>query len=322
MKMAQNQTWITAFITAYARAYHATHDSSKIFDDYLADDYYTPEEHASFDQNLAGMLDLIDPELAAGHPDQATALARVMQTLHEPVTLSRSRFCEDCLAEAIRQGARQYVILGAGFDTFAFRRPDLLARLRVFKLDHPMTQAMKRERIARVGWTIPPQLSFVPVDFTSESLAGKLTQSDFDTSLTSFLSWLGVTYYLPREVVFNTLGEIREISAPGSSIVFDYMDAEAFVPAGVARRTALMQNIARMAGEPMLSGFEPQALAMELRTRGLEVVEDFGPEAIEARYFHDRNDGLHAFEHVHVARAVRMSKTTRMARMGTNGAKF
>jgi methyltransferase (TIGR00027 family) len=314
--MAEIQAGLTALITAYARAYHATHDSPKIFDDFLADQYYTPQEHTSFDQSIADHLDLIDPELASTHPDQATALDCIMQTMYEPITLSRSRFCEDSLEDAVcepkteskheplGERARQYVILGAGFDTFAFRRPDLVSQLQVFELDHPVTQAMKRERIIYAGWPIPPQLTFVPVDFNQETLTSALARTTYDPALMSFFSWLGVTYYLSKEVVFTTLRTMRNISPPGSTIVFDYMDADSFISDKVAPRTALMHAVAQQVGEPMKSGFNPQTLAGELSSVGLELIENLGPAEIEQRYFQGRTDSLHAFEHVQFARAV------------------
>src|SRR5258708_23645006 len=200
--MEERQAGVTALVTAYARAYHATHDSPLIFDDSIADQLFTEEEHTQFDQNLAQMLAAIDPELAAANPDQATALAAVMQLMHLPVTLSRSRYTEDCLEEAMKQGVQQYVILGAGLDTFAFRRPDLIAKLQVFEVDHPTTQTLKRQRIAMPGWEIPANLHFVPIDFTKESLSDALRRSPYDPAMLTFFSWLGVTYYLTREAIF------------------------------------------------------------------------------------------------------------------------
>ncbi len=300
--MQENQAGITALITAYARAYHATHDSPIIFDDSLADQMYTPEEHVQFNQNLAGMLNLIAPDLAATHPDQATALAWTMQLMNEPVTLSRSRYTEDCLEQATGQGARQYVILGAGFDTFAFRRPELLGKLQVFELDHPVTQAMKHQRIGMAGWQIPPQLHFVPVDFTKEDMVAALQRSTYDRAQVSFFSWLGVSYYLPRDVVLATLQSIAGIAPTGSTIIFDYMDTDAFDPARADKRTQLMHSIARQVGEPMKAGFDPQTLAGELGHIGLTLAENLGPAEIEARYFQGRADLLHAFPHVHLAR--------------------
>lgn len=302
--MQERQAGITALITAYARAYHATHDSPKIFDDFVADQMYTPEEHILFDQSLAGNLKDIDPELARSHPDQATALGRVMQLHYAPVTLSRSRYTEDCLAQALKQGVQQYVILGAGFDTFAFRRPELAGQLEIFEVDHPVTQAQKRQRIAYAGWDLPAHLHFVPIDFTQESLPDALRRSAYDAQKTSFFSWLGVTFYLTGEVVFDTLRAISGMAARGSTLVFDYMDADAFIPEKAGKRIQYMQKNAAMVGEPMKGGFDAQALAAKLAGVGFHLEEDLGPADIEGRYFQDRRDQYHAFEHVHFARAA------------------
>ncbi len=306
--MAANQAGVTALITAYSRAYHATHDAPKIFDDFLADQFYTAEEHTTFDGHLASLAPMIDPQLAATQPDQATALACVMQKHNGPVTLSRSRYTEDCLNQAIQDGLRQYVILGAGFDTYAFRlalrQPDLAGRVQVFEVDHPITQAMKRERIAAAGWDLPANLHFVPIDFTQQSIGDALAQSPYDPDQVTFFSWLGVTFYLPCEVVLATLAAVARLAPKGSTIVFDYMDADAFVPERAGRRVQLMQAIARQVGEPMQCGFDPQTLAETLLPAGWQLVENLSPAEIEARYFQGRQDDYHAFEHVHFARAV------------------
>jgi methyltransferase (TIGR00027 family) len=303
--MAEIQAGVTALVTAYARARHATQDESpKIFDDFLADQYYTAEEHIAFDHNLAAMLPAIDPELAATNPDEATALSAVMQTMHEPVTLSRSRYGEDSLDEALKQGIGQYVILGAGFDTFAFRRTDLADRLQVFEVDHPVTQGMKQQRITMAGWATPANFHFVPIDFTQESLADALGLSSYDSQKLTFFSWQGVTYYLPRESIFATLRAIASLAPKGSQIIFDYMDEDAFNPERAAKRTQLMHATARRVGEPMKTGFNPLTLADELQQVGFRLVENLAPVEIQPRYFSGRTDRLRAFEHVHFAKAV------------------
>jgi methyltransferase (TIGR00027 family) len=303
--MEAKQAGITALITAYSRAYHATHDSPKIFDDFLADAMFTAEEHTAFDRNLAGLVELIDPSLAAEHPDQETALARVMQMHNAPVSLSRSRFCEECLDQALVDGVQQYVILGAGMDTFAFRRPDLADHVQVFAVDHPVTQAMMHQRIAMAGWVIPPNLHFVPVDFAQERLMNALASSTFSPGKRTFFSWLGVTYYLDFDVILANLRELASLAAPGSQLVFDYMDADAFLPGKAGRRIQLMQAIAGQVGEPMKTGLEPETLGTALHGMGFSLLENLSPGDIEARYFQSRSDSYHAFEHVHFARAER-----------------
>ena len=307
--MTEKQAGLSALVMAYARAYHATHDSPKIFDDFLADSLFTPEAHTQFDRLWASLLNLVDPELAASNPDPATALAWVVQIQNGPITLSRSRYTEDSLEEAIRKGVRQYVILGAGFDTFAYRRPDLADRLQVFEVDHPTTQALKRESVSKQGWDDPGNLHYIPVDFAKESLADGLGRSPYDPNQQSFFSWLGVSFYLTHAVVFDTLQGIASIAARGSTLVFDYMDADAFIPEKAGKRVQMMQWMAGQVGEPMKAGFDPLALAADLGRLGLRLEENLDPAAIEARYFlgpegRGRSDRYHAFEHVHFARAV------------------
>lgn len=301
--MEEKQAGVTALVTAYSRAYHATHDDPKIFDDFLADQMFTAEEHLFFDQNLAGLLPLIDPALAESHPNQASALAWVMQLHNGPITLSRSRYTEDRLDEAIQQGVQQYVILGAGLDTFAFRRPELADRLHVFEVDHPTTQALKRQRISMAGWQIPPHLHFVPVDFSRQPLVDALKNAAFDPQKLSFFSWLGVTYYLTQEAIESTLQTIANIAPGGSTLVFDYMDTDAFIPEKAGKTNQWMQNITRQAGEPMKTGFDPQKLAGDLKQLGFSLQDNLSPSEIEDRYFQGRNDHYHASEHVHFINA-------------------
>ncbi len=302
--MEQNQVSVTARISAFGRGYHATHDDPKIFDDFLAAQLFTEEERTLFASNLAESLKFFDPERAAASPDQATALFWWMRTQSAPITLSRARYVEDSLELAAKQGVQQYVILGAGLDTFAFRRPKLLKQLQVFELDHPATQAFKRERLAELGWDLPAQLHLLPVDFAHEDLATALAHSSYDPQVLSFFNWLGVTYYLSRDVLFTTLRAIAKLAPAGSSVIFDYLDQDAFIPERTAKRVRLMQEAARMGGEPMKTGLEPSTLAAELTDLGLCLHEDLGPADIEERFFRGRTDGYHAFEHIHFAWAM------------------
>jgi methyltransferase (TIGR00027 family) len=300
--LAERQAGLmTALLTAYARVYHSTHDSPVIFDDSLAGQLFSAEERVSFDKGLAESLKFLDPERAALCPDQATALAQYMHIQGAPIAVSRARYTEDTLEIAVNQGIQQYVILGAGMDIFVFRRPELVNHLQVFEIDHPTTQAMKRGRITKLGWQIPSPLHFVSADFTKENLVDALKHSTFDSTKPSFFSWLGVTYYLTREVVFATLHAIAEIAPSGSAIIFDYMDADAFIPEKASKRIQKMQQIVQNIGEPMKAGFDPLTLAADLAPLSLSVKEDQGPAEIEQRYFKGRTDDMHAFEHVHYA---------------------
>jgi len=123
------------------------------------------------------------------------------------------------------------VILGAGMDTFAFRQPEMMEHLEVFEVDHPATQEFKLHRLAELGWEHPAKLHFIPIDFTKESLVTALgSSSSYDSKATTLFSWLGGIPYLTQEEVFTTLRSITEIAPAGSTIVFDYFDADVFIP--------------------------------------------------------------------------------------------
>lgn len=300
--MAEKQAGLTAIAMAYARAYHATHDTPKVFDDFLASQLFSPQERAQTDRDWSNLLQYIDADLAAKHPDPAEQVGWVVRLTNGPITLGRSRYTEDNLEEAIQQGVRQYVILGAGLDTFAYRRPDLEQKLQVFELDHPATQAIKRERVAAAGWAHPENLHIIPTDFASESLRAALEGSPYDPRQLSFFSWLGVSFYLPGEVVFDTLREIAALAAPGSQVVFDYLHLDAFDPNKAGKLMQQMISMAVQLGEPMKSAFDPLTLAADLETVGLRLEENMDPASIEARYFAG-TDGYHALPHFHYARA-------------------
>jgi len=210
--MKEDRVSITALLTTYARAYHATHDTPKIFDDFLAGQFLSEKERAWFGVKLVEALPLFNPELGASHPDPTTALAWMMKNRNAPTTISRARYAEDALVAAINSGVQQYILLGAGMDTFAFRRPEMMKRLAVFEVDHPATQAFKRKRLAELQWELPPRLHFIPVDLAKDSLVAALQRSPHDPLQASFVSWLGVTYYLTRDAVLN--GDLPFHSAP------------------------------------------------------------------------------------------------------------
>ena len=295
-----------ALLAAYVRDYHAMHDAPKIFDDFLAVRMFTEEWRAIFEQGLAGSVQIYDPERAASCPDKAAAQALVVRELAPgpAMTLGRARYAEDSLEEAVGQGVKQYVILGAGFDTFAFRRPEMLEKLQVYEVDHPATQAFKRGRLANAGWEQPEQLHFVPVDFEQESLAAALTRSSYDSQALSFFSWLGVTYYLTCETVFSMLRTIAGIAPAGSAVIFDYLNTDAFVPERAAKRVQAMLEAFRQQGVPLITGFEPSTLTADLACLGLRLRENLSPADIQERYFQGRTDGYYACEHHNYVWAV------------------
>jgi methyltransferase (TIGR00027 family) len=201
----------------------------------------------------------------------------------------RSRYAEDELGKAVGHGVTQYVVLGAGLDTFAYRNPH--ASLRVFEVDHPATQEWKRERLHAAGIAIPASLTFVPVDFERQTLRAGLEQSGLDFSAAAFFSWLGVTPYLTRQACMATLGLVAGMPA-GSGIAFDFAVDPKLLD--LKQRLALWALSARVAaaGEPFQLFFKPDELELDLKGLGFHEVEILAASQINVRYFGARTDGL------------------------------
>jgi len=202
----------------------------------------------------------------------------------------RSRIAEDALGRAYDHGCRQYVVLGAGLDTFAYRQQ--FAELRVFEVDQPSTQQWKRTRLAETGIAEPESLTFVPVNLETEILARELPRAGFDATQAAFFSWLGVSMYLEEAVVWETLTTVAALTTSGGGITFDY--GATVTGTNIGHRLmadALARRVAAV-GEPFRSSFAPQAIADRLDELGFSRVEDLDDEAMNARYFADRPDGL------------------------------
>lgn len=202
----------------------------------------------------------------------------------------RSRLAEDTLAAAMRDlGARQYLVLGAGLDTFACRNPH--AAVGVFEVDHPATQAWKMEMLKRAGIVPPESAHFVAVDFERDSLDARLKAAGFDERVPTVTAWLGVVPYLTAEA-FRATMRVLARCAPGSEVVFDYSQPrEVLPPVEQLMLDSLSARVA-LAGEPFQIFFTPEQLAEELEWLGMRVVEDLDGAALTARYLAGRTDGL------------------------------
>lgn len=186
--------------------------------------------------------------------------------------LCRSRYTEECLTQAVRAGVRQYVVLGAGLDTFAYRS-DLAQGMRVFEVDHPTTQEWKRRRLGDAGIPIPPNVTYVPVDFETEDLAERLSDEGFDNDRPVLASWLGVSVYLSSTAIAQNLGVVGRF-APGTELVLDYMVPERLRDAAGQTYAEGVAPVAAERGEPWLSFFTPADLAALLTRHGFAVVDD------------------------------------------------
>ena len=219
----------------------------------------------------------------------ANALKAADERAREPTSkpfrlflAARSRFADDCIAQEVDDGLRQVVVLGAGLDTFGLRNPYRDIGLHVFEVDHPATQAWKRERIAASGIALPSELTFVPVDFEQDDLAERLAEAGFNRSEPALYIWLGVVPYLERQTVFSLL---RFVAGSNAGIVFDYSEPlENYAPERRAHAEAMAARVAA-AGEPWITLLDPTELSDELIRMGFRDIEDLDPTRLAERYF-------------------------------------
>lgn len=230
-------------------------------------------------------------------PDTAAEIARTPAAERRPYSVAmrawvaiRARFAEDVLAESVRaHGVTQYLVLGAGLDTFALRNP--YPELRVFEVDHPSTQAWKRERLATAGLVLPPSATLVPVDFERQSLAEQLQHAGFDPTQPTVTAWLGVVPYLTAAAFAATAGLLGRLPS-GSAAVFDYSQPrEVLPPLEQLMHDSLAARVAQ-AGEPFQLFFTPETLRVALAKNSLHAVEDLGARELNARFLLGRKDHL------------------------------
>jgi methyltransferase (TIGR00027 family) len=276
--MKEGQPSATAQRAAVRRAAHQLLDEPKVFDDPLA-------------LRIIGQEGVSELQTDPYQQDQSRAEAMRLSLYLRAYVAARSRYAEDELALAVERGVSQYIILGAGLDTFAYRNPYPESALRVFEVDHPATQAWKRARLKEVGVPLPRNLKFAPLDFEKQTLAAGLREAGYNPNSGAFFSWLGVTPYLTIDGVMTTLRFIA--SAPkGSGVIFDYAPAPSLLPPAQQLVIDALAKRLAAAGEPLQTFFDPSELMEDLRAMGFRHVEDIGPEELNARYFKDRTDGL------------------------------
>lgn len=198
----------------------------------------------------------------------------------------RTRFAEDALAAAVERGVRQVVVLGAGLDTYAYRSPPG-ERVRIYEVDHPATQAWKRQRLESASIPLPARLTFAPVDFERESLSEGLAAAGFDRAQRTFFTWLGVVPYLSEEAIWAALGFI--VSLPGGAhVVFDYGDPPDSLSAEARALHEERAEHVRALGETWVTYFDAGELRAKLEALGFAEVEDLGPAQMAARYLPGR----------------------------------
>jgi methyltransferase (TIGR00027 family) len=205
----------------------------------------------------------------------------------------RSRYAEERMAQAVQRGVRQCVILGAGFDTFAYRQPDWARSLRIYEVDHLATQEDKRQRLQSAGVPVPANLEFVAIDFELVSLREGLQNSTLNFSEPAFFSCLGVLVYLSREAADAVFQLVASFPA-SSEIVLTFSTPDSSLSSNDAASRSALANMANSLGEPWQTHFEPQTLVCDLRALGFSAISFLSPEAADQIYFQSRGDGLRA----------------------------
>ena len=297
--MEDTKASITAMSVALMRSVHSRVDPLPLINDPWSEKL-VPE----------GVIELVTSGASSGEPSVGVSTQASTDTLIRahpafPNVVLRARYTEDALHSAISRGVKQYVILGAGFDSYALRVPPEHQDLQIFEIDHPATQSLKRQRIAECGVTLPNSVHFLAADLARVELRNVLDRSAFDASQPAFFSWLGVTMYLTREANMATLTAIANCSAPTSEIVFSYVDQSYFDQRSGAEAEifAHLQQSVSAVGEPFLSGFDPQELAGELATAGIQLHEDIDDIVLSQQYDPEGRNGFQASSRSHIARA-------------------
>ncbi|CRK85156.1 class I SAM-dependent methyltransferase [Neobacillus massiliamazoniensis] len=302
--MEKTKQSLTALVSCFARGYHVANSSQPVFNDHLAHSLLREDEKQLIAANWANAIAFFDQEKSEVLKTFAEKLDWVMNTQTIPQLVSRSRYAEDGLMSAVKRGIKQYVILGAGLDTFALRQENLPEDFIIFEVDHPATQTFKINRLHEMGIAVPPNLKFVPVDFKNDSLQNELKKSGFDGQKYAYFSLLGVVMYLEKKDFYQLLSTISALSVNGSSFVFDYLDDTAFNDTTASQKLIQMRQITAQTGEPIITGFDPFELDLELQDCNMLLYENLSPANIEEMYFANREDELHAFDHFHFAHLV------------------
>jgi methyltransferase (TIGR00027 family) len=287
----------TARISAMMRAAHRLLDSPPlIFDDTWA------AQLAGFrsDVELRDAIHSFQGQLASFG---TLAIAATWIRASRLGVALRGRYAEDELVKAMGRGVRQFVIAGAGLDSFAYRRRDLAPALQIFEVDHPDTQHQKRRRLEELQVTIPSHVTFVPIDFQAQTgLFTALDGTSFDPKQPTFFSFLGVSWYLNDEALDRALREFAS-AASGSELVIDYLLPEHLLDEECRNVARMLSAMAASHGEPGGNCFEPAQITRRLESLGFSHAEVLGAREANARYCAQRDDDLRIPDLLHLAKA-------------------
>ena len=261
----------TAEMAAVIRALHWAYESPIVFEDQFAGRLAGPVWHFLCKSRLLYLF-------------ATRTIYKSLDPIRRQV-LARARYAEDKLEKALDLGIRQYVIIGAGLDSFALRRSELDGKINIYELDHPATQKAKKARLKQLNLCLPENHEFVPVDFEKENISDALEKSSYNYKNPAFFSWLGTVHYLSRSAVFKTLTAIKLCAQAGSELVFDYAVPETHYSHKDHETVKNLKRYTNRRGEPILSTFDPDIFPQQVSKNGFVLMENLSPNEQAKRYF-------------------------------------
>ena len=301
------QKSMTALVSAFSRAYHSLNNEVTIFNDSVARQLLTDEEYRQIAKNMSDGIGFFNP-LFVGEPEQA--LRYIVDNQLSPSPLGRAAFAEKSLEQAVQVGAKQYIIFGAGYDTFAYRQPSWADTLEIFEIDQPATARDKQERLKNANLVIPNNVHYIEADFTKEAWEDALLNHEaFDSNKISCSTILGVTYYLSKQTFETLISAISNLFPKGSSIIFDYPDEKNYTEKA-GERAKKLSMLASAANEKMLASYSHCDIEFLLSAHDFLIYEHLTPQEMTKGYFETYNNAnsLHrmtAFDNVNYCLAIR-----------------
>lgn len=298
---------ITALVSAFARAYHFENDETCVFSDPIAKTLLGKKDYSNIASNMVNGIEFFYPNAQL---DEEQALRWIVNNYLLPSPIGRSKFTEDLLENAVTLGTSQYLILGAGYDSFAYRQPNYAKEIEIYEVDKPCIMSDKTNRLKCNNINIPTNVHHIALDLTSSTWLSTLTdQYNYDTTQISFCSLLGLTYYLTKEE-FNTLVKsLARVLPKGSALIFDYPDEDTFTKlAGI--RTKKQQMLASKSGESFKASYDYKTMETMLSENDMLIYHHLTPQEITNQIFADYNNAnpdhtIHAFDNVNYCMAVK-----------------
>ena len=280
------QSNMTALVSAFARAYHSKNTEIKVFDDSLAAKILTENEYGQISSSMVQGINYFNPEFIGSDKE---ALRWIVDNQLSPSPLGRATYTEKMLENAVKIGAKQYLIFAAGFDSFFYRQPIYANKLEIFEIDRPLASLEKQKRAKLVSNKAIVNLNYIQADFSIPDWQNSLLLcSAFDRSAISFCSLLGISYYLSKNDFRNIILSISNIVPKGSSMVFDYPDQNTFTE-NASERVKKQVAMANAANETMRASYNYTEMEQILAKYGFLIYEHLEPQEITEQYFKEYN---------------------------------